>query len=152
MFDKSHDISVLNSLIETTLDSIDGYRRSAEEASNDLFSAAFLDRATERQQVVASLQEEVRRLGGDPEDDGSVLAAAHRTFLSVRDAVTGGDDKSVLAEVDRGETYLRSKWETALGDERLSPETRQLISRCYESVRSGQEQWETVHRSMETGS
>lgn len=152
MFDKSHDITVLNSLIETTLDSVDGYRRSAEEASNSRFSTAFLDRATERQQVVAALQEEVRQLGGDPEDDGSVLAAAHRAFLSVRDAATGGDDKSVLAEVDRGETYLRNKWEVALGDDRLSPQTRQAITRCYDSIRSGQEQWRTVHGSMETGS
>ena len=76
MFDKSHDISVLNSLIETTIDSVDGYRRSAQEATNSRFSAAFLERANEREQIVSKLRDEVRRLGGNPEDDGSVLAAA----------------------------------------------------------------------------
>ena len=128
MFDKSHDISVLNSLIETTLDSVDGYRRSAEEATNSRFSAEFLARATERQQVVATLQDEVRRLGGNPQDDGSVLAAAHRTFLTLRDHVTGSDDQAVIAEVDRGESYLNAKWETALNDDRQSGGTQKSPS------------------------
>jgi uncharacterized protein (TIGR02284 family) len=129
MFDKSHDISVLNSLIETTIDSVDGYRRSAE-------------------QLVSRLRDQVRSLGGTPEDDGSVLAAAHRAFLTLRDKVTGGDDKAVISEVDHGESYLNGKWEAALGDQQLSPETRSLIQQCYESVRSGRDQWRAVHESM----
>ena len=148
MFDKSHDISVLNSLIETTLDSVDGYRRSAEEASSSRFSSEFLARATERQQVVAQLQDEVHRLGGNPQDDGSVLAAAHRAFLTIRDHATGSDDKAVLAEVDRGESYLNGKWETALKDDALSPETRSVITQGYQSVRSGHDRWEQVNRSL----
>ena len=146
----SHDISVLNSLIETTLDSVDGYRRSAEEATSSRFAEDFRRHATERQQVVAKLQAEVRRLGGTPEDDGSVLAAAHRTFLTIRDKVTGSDDKAVLAEVDRGETFLNEKWETALRDDRLSPETRSVLTQCYDSVRSGHDQWATINRTMAT--
>lgn len=152
MFDKSHDISVLNSLIETTLDSVDGYRRSAEEATNSRFASEFLARANERQQVVSELQNEVRRLGGNPEDDGSVLAAAHRAFLTIRDRATGSDDHAVLAEVDRGESYLNGKWETALEDDDLSPETRSVIIRNYESVRSGHDRWEAVHKSLEATS
>src|SRR5918993_686310 len=113
MFDTNRDIDVLNSLIETTLDSIDGYRRSAEEATNSRFASEFLARASEREQVVATLRDEVRRQGGNPQDDGSVLAAAHRAFLSLRDKVTGSDDHAVIAEVDRGESYLNAKWETA---------------------------------------
>jgi hypothetical protein len=57
----SHDISVLNGLIETTIDSVDGYRRSAQEATNSRFSSEFLNRANEREQVVSQLRDEVRR-------------------------------------------------------------------------------------------
>lgn len=148
MFDKSHDISVLNSLIETTLDSVDGYRRSAEEATSSRFSSEFLSRANEREQVVRQLQGEVRRLGGNPQDDGSILAAAHRAFLTIRDRATGSDDESVIAEVDHGESYLRGKWETALKDDKLSPETRRLVTECWNSVREGQEKWRAVHQNM----
>ena len=151
MFDNNHDISVLNSLIETTLDSVDGYRRSAEEATSSRFTSDFLSRASEREQVVRQLQNEVRRLGGNPEDDGSVLAAAHRAFLTIRDRATGSDDESVIAEVDHGETYLRGKWESALKDDKLSPETRNLVTQCWSSVREGQEKWRAVHENMANG-
>ena len=148
MFNQSHDIAVLNSLIETTIDSVDGYRRSATEATESRFSSIFRDWASEREQVVEKLRDRVRELGGTPEHDGSLLAAAHRQFLSLRDMLTGSDDDAVIAEVDRGESYLNAKWETAIKDDQLSPETRDLIGRCYDSVRSGHEQWETVHKGM----
>ena len=148
MFDKSHDIKVLNSLIETTIDSVDGYRRSAQEATNSRFSAAFLERANEREEIVSKLRDQVRKLGGTPEDDGTVLASAHRAFVSLRDKVTGSDDKSVIAEVDHGESYLNEKWETALQDNDLSTETRSLIQQCYDSVREGRDTFRRLHEDM----
>ena len=149
MFNQTHDISVLNSLIETTIDSIDGYQHSASEATNSRFAESFRDRAAEREQVVQKLRDRVRELGGTPESDGGILAAAHRQFLSLRDAVTGKDDGAVIAEVDRGESYLNGKWEAALKDDGLSSETKTLISELYESVRSGHQQWEAVHRGID---
>ena len=151
MFDDNRDTTALNGLIATTLDSVDGYRRSAEEATSSRFSEEFRTRATEREQVVATLRDEVRRLGGNPEDDGTVLAAAHRAFLTLRDRMTGSDDHAVIAEVDRGETYLNDKWETALKDDRLSPETRAVIGNCYDSIRAGHDRWEQVHQAIDAG-
>ena len=147
----SHDISVLNSLIETTIDSVDGYRRSAQEATNSRFSSAFLERANEREQIVSRLRERVRALGGNPEDDGSVLAAAHRAFLSLREKVTGADDEAVIAEVDHGESYLNGKWETALQDGELSAETRNLVQQCYDSVREGRDTFRRLHEDISSG-
>ena len=143
-----HDVTVLNSLIETTIDSVDGYRHSAGAATNPQFAEIFRRRAEEREQVVEALRAQVRQLGGTPEEEGGLLAAAHRRFLSLRDAVTGGDDKSVIAEVDRGESYLNAKWEAALADTALSAETRRLLNECYQSVRSGHDQWEQIHSQM----
>ena len=70
-----HDIKVLNSLIETTLDSADGYQEAARDGVETGYRNLFLKRATERRQVVSELQSQVRALGGTPDDDGSVLAA-----------------------------------------------------------------------------
>jgi uncharacterized protein (TIGR02284 family) len=145
MLNQTHDVTVLNSLIETTIDSIDGYRRSAQEATNSRFSEEFLQRASEREDVVSQLRARVRELGGETEDDGSLLAAAHRAFLTLRDKVTGSDDDAVIAEVDRGESYLNGKWEAALSDDGLSAESRTLVQKLYTSVRSGHERWERAH-------
>jgi uncharacterized protein (TIGR02284 family) len=144
----SHDISVLNSLIETTIDSVDGYRRSAQEATNSRFSAQFLERANEREQVVSKLRDAVRSMGGNPEDDGSVLAAAHRAFLTLKDKVTGSDDAAIISEVDHGETYLAGKWEAALNDDGLSQQTRSVIQQCYDSVRQGHETFRRLNEDM----
>ena len=144
----SHDVTVLNSLIETTIDSVDGYRHSAGEATNEQFAEIFRSRAQEREEVVGLLRRRVVELGGEPEEEGGLLAKAHRQFLSLRDAVTGRDDKAVIAEVDRGESYLNGKWEAALADDGLSAETQRLIRECYQSVRSGHEQWEIIHRQV----
>ena len=143
-----HEVSVLNSLIETTIDSVDGYRHSAGEATNPDFADIFRRRAQEREQVVARLRQRVVELGGTPEEEGGLLAKAHRQFLTLRDAVTGRDDKAVIAEVDRGESYLNGKWEAALADDALSADAQRLLRELYQSVRSGHEQWETIHRQV----
>jgi uncharacterized protein (TIGR02284 family) len=147
----SHDVTVLNSLIETTIDSVDGYRHSAGEATNAEFAEIFRKRAQEREEVVGLLRRRVVELGGEPEEEGGLLAKAHRQFLSLRDAVTGSDDKSVVAEVDRGESYLNGKWEAALADSGLSAETQALLRQCYQSVRSGHEQWEQMNHGLSAG-
>lgn len=144
----SHDVTVLNSLIETTIDSVDGYRHSAGEATSGTFTEMFRKRAEERQRVVDRLREKVVELGGTPEEEGGLLAKAHRQFLSLRDAVTGRDDKAVIAEVDRGESYLNGKWEAALADTELSADTQRLLRECYQSVRSGHDQWEQIHKGV----
>ncbi|HEY1606808.1 MAG TPA: PA2169 family four-helix-bundle protein [Allosphingosinicella sp.] len=148
MLDRSHDIDALNSLIETTIDSVDGYRHSATESTDSRFSEAFRDWAKDREEVVTKLRDRVRMLGGEPEHEGGLLAKMHRQFLSLRDAVAGRDDQAVIAEVDRGESYLDDKWRAALDDDRISAETRDLVRACYDSVRSGRQRWEQLHESM----
>src|SRR5687768_15612580 len=134
----AHDIHVLNGLVETTLDSIDGYHRAAQECPNRGLRFAFMDRVNERQQVVNRLCERVRQLGAQPEDEGSILAKAHRFFLSIRDRV---DADAIIAEIDHGESYLAGRWQSALDDPALSAETRQLVDNCHDLVRRGHDEW-----------
>jgi len=134
-----HDIKVLNSLITTTLDSADGYREAAKDTKNPTFKDLFGRWSSERQQVASELQQEVSALGGKPQDEGSALASAHRIFVNLRDAMSRSD-KGVVEEVERGEDYLKSKYEEALDDDDLSEQIRPLISRAYESVVQGHDQ------------
>jgi uncharacterized protein (TIGR02284 family) len=146
----SDEITTLNTLIATTIDSITGYENSAKDIDSERFREIFRQRADERQQVVEELRSEVRRLGGNPEDDGSFLGKAHQRFEDLKSAVTGGDDKSIINEVERGEDYLKEKFETALNADTLSGETRSVVERCYQSVRSGHDQISQLKHGMET--
>jgi len=152
MAEHSDTISTLNTLIATTIDSITGYEESAQNIDNDRFRQIFRQRANERQQVVESLRAEVRRLGGNPEDDGSFLGKAHQRFEDVKAAVTGRDEKAIINEVERGEDYLKDKFETALNSDTLDGESRAVVERCYQSVRSGHDQMSQLKHGMETPS
>jgi uncharacterized protein (TIGR02284 family) len=154
MNDHSHsdEISTLNSLISTTIDSITGYEDSAQNVDNERFREIFRQRADERQRVVEELRAEVRRLGGKPEDGGSFLGKAHQRFEDLKAAVTGRDEQAIINEVERGEDYLKEKFEDALGSDSLSGESRSVVERCYQSVRSGHDQMSQLKHGMESPS
>ena len=52
-------IDVLNSLIETTIDSVDGYEKAAEVARDPSLSGMFRQFAADRRQAVTLLRAEV---------------------------------------------------------------------------------------------
>lgn len=143
-----HDIRVLNGLIETTLDSADGYRQAADETQDPHYRSLFERRSEERRQVVEDLSAAVRGLGGDPESHGSILAKAHRAFLDIKHALLRNDD-SVVGSIDSGEGFIATKFEKALGDAEISAATRETIRRAYESVKTGHDQMEGLKHSLE---
>ena len=151
-----HDISVLNSLITTTIDSADGFERAAEDAGSGRFQQMFRDFAGQRRQVVGQLQETVRGFGGTPTDDGSLVAGLHRRWVDLRAAITrndadGGNDKAIIAEVERGEDWLKGKYDEALVDTALSSKALEAIRRAYESVRAGHDTASRLKHDMAEG-
>ena len=144
------EIATLNTLTTTLIDSVTGFEDAAAniEGSSRL-QQLFRERASERRQVVEELRGEVRRLGGNPEDDGSFLGKTHQRFLDLKAAVTGRDEQAIVNEVERGEDYLKEKFETALESGNLSSETRQIVERAYQSVRSGHDQVSQLKHGLE---
>lgn len=132
-----HDISVLNSLTKTTLDSVKGFRDASEDVNSSRYGQIFAGFAQERSAVATQLQQEVTRLGGTPETETSLLAAAHRGFMNLKDALMGSDDKAIVDEVERGEDHIKAKFEAALRDEGLMDTTRRVIETAYGSVKAG---------------
>jgi len=151
MNENSHDISTLNSLIATTIDSADGYAEAAKDSESGRFAAIFNERSAERRSVMTMLQTEVARLGGEPEDDGTMLAGAHRVFVNLKSVVTGKDDKAIINEVERGEDHIKGKFEDAMADSQLSAAVQAMIRECYASVKSGHDQMRDIKHAMENG-
>jgi len=143
----NHDVSALNSLIKTTLDSRKGYLDACED-STSRFTQTFQDLARERGEIASTLQGEVRRLGGEPEDDSGVIGAAHRGFMDLKNAVTGTDDTAVVQEVERGEDHIKAKFEDALKDDELSPEARAVVEGCYTKVKAAHDRMSALKHSM----
>ncbi|CAN5223897.1 PA2169 family four-helix-bundle protein [soil metagenome] len=149
MTDSSHDISTLNGLIATTIDSADGYAQAAREAEGHQFGALFTSRAGERREIAGHLQREVESLGGNAEDDGTILAGAHRVFLNLKATVTGHDDKAIINEVEAGEDHIKDKFEDALADSELSLSVKAIIEQSYAKVKAGHDEIRDIKHSME---
>ncbi len=147
--DHSGEITTLNTLTATLIDSVKGYENSAKDVDSEQFRELFRKRADERQQAVEQLRGEIRRLGGDPEDNGSVLGSLHQRFEDLKAAITGQDDKAIINEVERGEDYLKEKFETALSSDVLSSESRAVVEQAYQSVKSGHDQMSQLKHSLE---
>lgn len=149
MAEHSESIRTLNTLIATTIDSVTGYEDSAKNIHDERLREVFRSRADERQQVVEELRSEVRRLGGDPEEGGSFMGKAHQRFEDLKAAITGRDEKAIINEVERGEDYLKEKWQAALQSGNLHGETHDLVERCYQSVKQGHDQISQLKHAFE---
>ena len=142
---------ILNELIQTSKDGEQGFRRSAEDCRHPELKDFFYEGAARCAEAVGELQREVVARGGDPQDSGSLLGAAHRGWVDLKATVTGRDDFAILDECERGEDFARSRYEEALKAD-LSPEVRTLVERQYHGLLANYrevQQWRERLRSVQ---
>jgi uncharacterized protein (TIGR02284 family) len=149
MIGSKDQITILNTLTATLIDSVKGYRDAAENSESGRFQELFRSNADERSGAVEELRAEVRRLGGDPEDDQSTLGALHQRWLDLKAAITGRDDKAIINEVERGEDYLKAKFQAALDGDTLTGESRAVVERAFQSVLKGHDQVSSIKHGFE---
>ncbi len=130
-------VESLNYLIGTLHDGETGYREAADEIETAQFKTVFNRIAQERASFRAELEQEVRRHGGEPQEGGSTAASLHRTWINVRDTITGKSDEDVLAEVERGDETAIENYNDVLqrdlpGD--LAPTVRQQHDKIQQTL------------------
>ena len=141
--------SLLATLTDTLADSVNGYRDAAQHVDSDQFRQMFTQLADDRSQALSDLQSELAGLGGSADRDGSTLGHLHQRWLDLKASITGRDDKAVINEVERGEDYLKEKFEAALETDSLDTNVRASIERAYSSVRRGHDRVSELKHSLE---
>lgn len=111
-----------------------GFWTAAEHVQDAGLKSMFQSIARRRGQFAEELKQEVQRLGGAPEEGGSVAGAVHRGWMDVKSAVTGRDDVSIIAETERGENIAVAAYEAALHAP-LPPPTESIVRRQYTHVK-----------------
>ena len=125
--------SMLNDLIETSKDGENGFRSAAEDAKSAELKATFLRRAEDCAKGASELQQLVSRMGGKPEQGGSVAGAMHRGWMDLKAKVSQRDDLAILEECERGEDVAKAKYRKAL-DASLPDDVRAVVQRQYDGV------------------
>ncbi|MCF5502068.1 PA2169 family four-helix-bundle protein [Pseudomonas syringae] len=130
-------ISILNDLVETSIDGKEGFETSAKNAKTPKVKEFFARRAVEVDGAVRELQQHVQQLGGKPEDSSSVSADLHQAWVKLKTAFTSNDDLAVLEEAERGEDVAKKAYSKALEKSRekgVSPAVIAVIEKQYQGV------------------
>jgi uncharacterized protein (TIGR02284 family) len=143
-----HTVKVLNSLIETTLDSATGYKEASENSQEGTYKTMFSERSLKRMKLTGALQEEVRSFGGEPQDHHSLLGRAHNKFVDLKAAVLGHDEKAIVNEVERGEDFIKAKFEKAREDADLPSTTRDLVEQAYQDIKADHDEVSRLKHSL----
>lgn len=132
-------ISVLNDLIQTSKDGQEGFKTCAEDIKNPELKALFFKHAQECAQAAGELQQEVRGLGGDPENSTTVAADLHRRWVDVKSVFTGKDEEAVLNEAERGEDHALKAYKEALAKQ-LPANVYAIVERQFHGVQRNHDQ------------
>ena len=110
-------IDWLQQLIQVNIDSRDGFREAAKnlDNKNSSLGSTFQRMSDERASQANELQALVAQNAEKPQQSGSVSAAAHRTWMDIKTAL-GGGEQAVLDEAERGEDYIKDKYQSAIKD------------------------------------
>lgn len=145
---QDHAVKVLNSLIETTLDSAHGYKEAAESSEDARYKTMFSERSLKRMKLSGDLQAEVRSFGGEPEDHQSLLGKAHNKFVDLKAAILGHDEKAIINEVERGEDFIKAKFEKAMDDQDLPANVREKVSRAFQDIKADHDEVSRIKHSL----
>lgn len=130
---EAETISTLNNLIETCRDGEQGFLACAEQVTDKGIKAKLEERARRCADGVRELQDQVRRLGEEPETSGSTTGKMHRGWANFKATITAQSDKSILEEVERGETMALKSYRKAL-DADLPADIHQIVERQYQGA------------------
>lgn len=139
------DLKTIRELTLTMHDSALGYAAASRRAMDPELKEYLMEASVARAGEALQLVGELRRNAVPVLVGGTVLGAAHRTWMSFRAHLFGMDDAGTLAECGRGESHLIDRYDDALGHLQSSVELRQSLQQQRETLMSS---YHTI-RSME---
>lgn len=134
MNDKQQEaVSVLNSLIETCEDGRAGYRQAAEHSNEPQLSSTFSRLAQQRTEYAEELRQEVRTMGGEPAEEGTVAGKLYRGWMNIKENITGNDPHAIIADCEKGEDQALENYRDALEHE-LPQNVRSVVERQFTGI------------------
>ncbi len=106
-------IAAVQELIEINIDSYNGFKQASEQTEGTPLDSLFKELAKERVGQAVALQKLIIRNDEEPITEGSIAGRIHRAIMDWREAL-GGGPVEVLKEAERGEDYIKAKYEAVL--------------------------------------
>jgi uncharacterized protein (TIGR02284 family) len=142
------ETDALRDLYTTLIDSRDGYEQAAEIVDSPKLQNLFEDMRGRRAQHAAEVREFLASSESDLDDDGTILAAAHRQFLGLKDMLSS-DDEEVVEEVIRGERTLMEAYDKAIVPMDANSPAYTFANKQYDSVKARIAKLEEIERQLD---
>ena len=111
---------VINDLLEVLQlvnDGKEGYQSAAEATDTPELKALFLQLSGERIVYAAELKEHIALHGEEAENEsGGILGGLHRTWLTIKQALSSKEDKAILNAITTGERAAIAKYDELITD------------------------------------
>lgn len=132
----SDDAKAAKELVETLKDGERGFAASADklrDSEHPEWAETLHRLSSQRGGFVREIVDLGHAYGDDVDESGSVAAAVHRGWISLKDALTGDDAGAVLKAAETGEDHAVSEYEKALELD-LSAGFREVVARQHGEV------------------
>ncbi len=139
----SVDRKVTQDIIETLEDGRKGFGEAADklaDSNRSDLAPKFRELAEQRAGFSAELETMAASYGDDIDEDGSTLAAVHRGWMALKDALAGSDPDGVLDVAEQGEDHALTEYEKALANSEISTGLREVLQRQQAAVQAAHDE------------
>jgi len=126
-------VAALNQLIETSKDGERGFAVAAKDAQMPQLTLFFREAEKSYCTSAGDLQDQVRLLGGQAQEGGSVKGAVQRSWLRFKSTISSRDDKAILEECERAEDFAKARYAHVLKLDLPEP-ARSVVERLHQGV------------------
>ena len=151
MADADDVIETLNDVLESCRDGEYGFRECAEHVKAQDIKTLLSRHADECRTAGLELVTHIRRLGGEPDEGGSVTGAMHRGWVSVRGSLSGYTDLAMLDECERGEDAALARYRSALKED-LPSDIRAVVERQAQGAQRNHDQVKALRNALRASS
>ncbi|WP_223649674.1 PA2169 family four-helix-bundle protein [Hymenobacter psoromatis] len=128
---KKRAVAALDELLLFVNDRIEGYKRAVAESKDGQLRGYYQQLVSQSQQFASSLNGYLTRQGGERETGTTLKGKLYRKFMDAQAAVTGRDEKSILAANVYGERWAIKAYKKALRRKAIKGEAREAIKKQF---------------------
>jgi len=124
-------IEELNDILQKNYDAVNGFQTAAEKVNDIKLMGYFNEQVIARKRFIMELSNEIKLLGGEPTESGSVAGTMHRAWMNIKQGFNYNDDnrEELIEECIRGEKQCIDEYNDLLEEKTMGASTRQLLNR-----------------------
>lgn len=122
-------VSELNDLLQIINDRLEGFQKVEKKVidGHPGLEGQYDRMVTQSNQMRSDLVTLISKKGGHPDDSTTVAGGLHRTWIDLKNSLTGNNDEATLENVAFGEKAAVKAFEDALDSGNLCSESTNLV-------------------------